>query len=41
LRCAPAKGLSENVKPLAQAVALWVVQTLGMRARRGKSGKYH
>jgi hypothetical protein len=31
-----AKGLSENDKVLAQTVALRVVQTLRMRARRGK-----
>jgi hypothetical protein len=36
LRVIRAKGLSENDKVLAQTVALRVVQTLRMRARRGK-----
>jgi hypothetical protein len=36
LRAIRAKGLSENDKVLAQTVALRVVQTLQMRARRGK-----
>ncbi|MBI1779040.1 MAG: hypothetical protein HYR63_27195 [Proteobacteria bacterium] len=36
LRVVRAKGLSESDKVLAQTVALRVVQTLRMRARRGK-----
>jgi hypothetical protein len=36
LRVIRAKGLSESDKVLAQTVALRVVQTLRMRARRGK-----
>jgi len=36
MRVIKAKGLSENDKVLAQTVALRVVQTLRMRARRGK-----
>jgi hypothetical protein len=36
LRVIRAKELSESDKILAQTVALWVVQTLRMRARRGK-----
>src|SRR5476649_538231 len=36
LRVIRAKGLSESDKVLAQTVALRVVQTLQMRARRGK-----
>src|SRR5882724_430877 len=38
LRVIRAKGLSESDKVLAQTVALRVVQTLRMRARRGKVG---
>jgi hypothetical protein len=36
LRVIRAKGLSESDKVLAQTVALRIVQTLRMRARRGK-----
>ena len=36
LRVIRAKGLTESDKVLAQTVALRVVQTLRMRARRGK-----
>jgi hypothetical protein len=36
LRVIQAKGLSESDKVLAQTIALRVVQTLRMRARRGK-----
>src|SRR5271154_1844919 len=36
MRVIKAKGLSESDKVLAQTVALRVVQTLRMRARRGK-----
>jgi len=36
LRVIEAKGLSESDEVLAQTVALRVVQTLRMRARRGK-----
>jgi hypothetical protein len=36
LRVIRAKGLSESHKVLAQTVALRMVQTLRMRARRGK-----
>ena len=38
LRVMKAKGLSESDKVLAQTLALRVVQTLRMRARRGKVG---
>jgi len=41
LRIIKAKGLSESDKVLAQSIALRVVQTLRMRARRNKDFLSH